>query len=316
MKKNKRIKYIIAGILALLAIGSAAMVIITGYLTFSNITHLSTNETTAFENNFEFYDKYGFDYSGFQKQYNMETVSITSSYDGHAIPADHIYTKNKDADTIILIHGLGGNRRGMLLFAERFLDKGYNILTYDQRSAGENLAENTTFGYLESYDAADYVEYLDKQIGADKNIYLLGVSNGAATAGISVRHEIVKKRVASIIMDCPFNSTVDMMRVKMSSMDLGIPLGFMIFCGDLYNRMALGFSYAQASAVPYLAESRIPVLIIASKGDDFTPYRMAEKIHEAAPESTLVSVDDSKHADIFFDHTEWYVKTVCNFINP
>lgn len=54
------------------------------------------------------------DYDVFCNTYTIEHIDIVSTFDGHVIPADYIYAlgkeENKDNSTVILVHGLGGNR--------------------------------------------------------------------------------------------------------------------------------------------------------------------------------------------------------------
>lgn len=218
MNRRKLIKRIAISLALLIVVGFAAGVFITGYIVFSNTTQLSTNDSANAENSMEFFEmdgKYSFDYAGFREKHTMERINLTSTYDGHTIPGDLIYTYDKNNDTVIMIHGLGGNRVSLLPFAAMFLEHGYNVLIYDQRSAGENLALHTSFGYLESYDTADCVTYLDETIDADKEIHIWGASNGGATAGIAISRDNVHDRVASLILDCPISNTDDMMRYRM-----------------------------------------------------------------------------------------------------
>lgn len=314
MNKQKIIKRIIIGILSSLFIGFIVTAAFSGYMTFLNSTQLSTNEETTIDKSISFFNNIDFDYTGFQNQYTINTCEITSTLDGHTIPADFIISNEKDADTIIMIHGLGGNRQSIFPVAEIFLEQGFNVLAYDQRSSGANTAQYTTFGYLESNDTADCVKYLDDFLSNDKDVYIWGVSNGAATAGIASRHDIVKNRVKAIILDCPISNTDDMMRINMQDMDIGIPVDFLMFCGNICNRIVLGFTYDQASSVLHLSKSKLPILTIATKSDEVTPYWMSEKIHEASSNSVLVYVEDSGHADIFFDYPDWYKDVIYNFI--
>lgn len=318
MNRRKLIKRIVIGLALLIVIGFTAMVFITGYIVFSNTTQLSSNDSANAENSMTFFEengKYRFDYADFQEKYMMKKIELTSSYDEHTIPGDLIYTNDINNDTVIMIHGLGGNRVSLLPIAVMFLEHGYNVLTYDQRSAGENFAPYTTFGYLESYDTADGVAYLDETIDADKKIHIWGASNGGATAGIALSRGIVKDRVASLILDCAISNTEDMMRYRMGSMDIGISLDFLMFSGNIYNRLALGFSYSDASAEECLRNSTLPVLILATKADETTPFFMAENLHEAASGSIFAFVEDSPHVDEFFDYPDWYEEQVFSFIN-
>lgn len=256
MSKCKLIKRIGIGFAIFIIITAITMVFVTGYIVFHNTSQLVSNDAAYFENSMAYFEERGFDYSGLLETYNVEKVELTSSYDGHTIPAELIYANSKNNDTVILIHGLGGNRIEILPFASIFLEHGYNILSYDQRGAGENYAPYTTLGCLESYDTADYVAYLDDMIGQDKKIHIWGTSAGAATAGMAVSRGIVEDRVASLILDCPISSNNDMARLNMSGMNIGIPLDFLMFSADIYYQLTLGFSYSKASAEECLKKQR------------------------------------------------------------
>lgn len=313
LKRNKLIKRVCIGLAILILTAAVAMVFITGRIVFSNTSQFVSNDTAYFESAMEYFKERGFDYAELVETYNMEKVELTSSYDGHTIPAELIYADNKNNDTVILIHGLGGNRIEILPFASIFLEHGYNVLSYDQRSAGENYAPYTTLGYLESYDTADTVAYLDEIIDPDNKIHIWGTSAGAATAGMALSRGIVKDRVASLILDCPISSNDDIARLSMSGMKIGIPLDFLMFSGDIYYKLTLGFFYSDASAEECLKSSTLPVLILASKADETAPFFMAEKIHAAASNSTLVFVEDSAHGRLFRDHPEWYEQQILLF---
>ena len=97
------------------------------------------------------FEKVGFDSEQFESSYDIKEISIESSLDGHDIPADYITVNgNKKAPTIIMIHGLGDDRKTYYPVANMLLKNGYNILSYDQRNSGENLADYTTYTVISS----------------------------------------------------------------------------------------------------------------------------------------------------------------------
>ncbi len=155
MKKFIKITLITCFIVLLLFLGVSYFM---GTQVFMGSTQLVTCEDTS-EVTDSFWEKYGMDYDSFCNTYTIERLEITSTFDGHTIPADYIYALgaegNKNHQTVILVHGLGGNRFSNYPLAEMFLQKGYNVLTYDQRSSNENTAPYTTFGYWEKYDLTD-----------------------------------------------------------------------------------------------------------------------------------------------------------------
>ena len=96
----------------------------------------------------------------------------------------------------------------------------------------------------------------------------------------------------------------------MRNMDIGLPLSYMTFCGDLVNRMELGFSYDDADVAAAMKSGDIPVLIINSKADGVTPQFMGQDIYDAIPgnSETIWTVEDSAHADVWLDRNEEYVQ--------
>lgn len=315
LRRKKLAKRIGIGSAIFIVAAVIVVVFVIGYIVFSNTSQMVSNDPAYFENSMEYFAERGFDYDGLLKTYNVEKIELASSHDGHTIPAELIYAREKNNDTVILIHGLGGNRIEILPFASIFLEQGYNVLSYDQRSAGENFAPYTTLGYLESCDTADYVTYLDDMIDSDKKIHIWGTSAGAATAGMAVSRGIVGDRVASLILDCPISSNDDVARLSMSGMNIGLPLDFLMFSADVYYQLNLGFIYSNASAAECLKSSDLPVLILASKADEVAPFFMAEKIHAAAARSTLTFVEDSAHGKLFRDHPDWYKEQILLFLD-
>ncbi len=160
--KNKTIKWIGIILAALVASAFLIFAYMIGDGTFKGTMQLSSNEDTAFgEKYIEYLSKYGINLDQFFSSYTHEKIRIESSLDGHNIPAERFLADGRrDNDTLILVHGMGGNRQSVYPMAELFLKNGFNALVYDQRSAGENTAEYTTFGYWESRDLSDAVRYL------------------------------------------------------------------------------------------------------------------------------------------------------------
>lgn len=60
-------------------------------------------------------------------------------------------------------------------------EKGWNAMMVDQRAHGESQGKTITFGTKERYDVLDWVNWAVRRFGEDQEIYLVGVSMGAAT---------------------------------------------------------------------------------------------------------------------------------------
>lgn len=258
----------------------AGMTYFIGVQVFNGSTQLITNENTV-DIPDNFFQEFNMDYEEFRNKYRIERIELTSSFDGHIIPGDYIYAGQTDKNnkTVILVHGLGGNRYTTYPYAEMFLERGYNVLAYDQRSTNENTAKYTTFGYWEKYDLIDCIDYISEN-AYGQIIGVWGQSYGGATVGLAMGHEDTDDKVDFVILDCPISSMEWMINEEMKGMNTGIPVSFMSWCGNIVNRLKLGFSYKDADVAAAMRNVETPVLIINSKADNVTPYFMGKEIYD------------------------------------
>lgn len=313
---KKKITIISVVLVSLLVLVFVAFSVYIGIAVVEGSTQLVTNEETMGVSD-TFWETYNMDYDKFCENYTIQKVELVSSFDGHTIPADLILASEQTENnkTVIMVHGLGGNRYTNYPVAETFLDKGYNVLTYDQRSSNENTAEKTTFGYWEKYDLIDCITYIES-IAPEQIIGIWGTSFGGATTGLAMGYEDIDARVEFVILDCPVSSMEWMVTEEMKHMDIGIPVGYMTWCGNIANKMMLGFTYKDADASVAMKDVETPVLIINSKMDEVTPYFMGCDIYEAIQSENkhIWTVEDSAHTEMWLDYNEEYVSTVNEFI--
>ncbi len=315
---KKRIKVILTVIVlvfTVLFIGASSFI---GLQVFAGSTQLVTNDETRGVPD-TFWGKYGMNYESFCNTYDVEELKITSSYDEHIIPADYIYAiesqNSKNHQTVILVHGLGDNRYSNYPLAEFFLKKGYNVITYDQRSSNENTAKYTTFGYWEKYDLIDWVKYVEEQAPGRK-IGIWGASYGGATAGLALGYEDIDEKVDFLILDCPVSSMEWMVEKEMKNMEVGIPISYMTWCGSIINKFKLGFTYEDADVANAMKDVKTPVLIINSKLDSLTPYFMGKDIYDAIQGSNkdIWTVEDSQHCEMWIDYNQEYCDRMESFL--
>ena len=320
MKKKKVLKIargigIITGII--LIVGVIGTCYFTAISVFNGSMQMVTNEDTSIEKAKSYFKKIDFDVDEFQSKHTIETLEIESTLDGHTIPVDFITMDgNKNVDMVIMVHGLGGSRWTNYPIANMFLQNGYGVISFDQRSSGENKAQYTTYGYLESRDVEDCIAYLKDTVGHNKKVGIWGTSFGGATAGIYLGSEQANENINFAILDCPISNMRYMLSTQMESMDIGIPVNFMMFMGNMATKMKLGFSYEDTNVCNYVSKTRVPILVINSKVDEITPYFMGEDIYNSITHSNkkIFTSEDSKHVEIFFDYPDEYESTIFNFI--
>lgn len=317
MKKRNKIILIVLIVVLLLFLGMSYFI---GTQVFMGSTQLVTCEDTSMVKD-SFWEKYDMDYEVFCNTYHIDKIEIISTFDGHIIPADYIYAPgeegNKNHQTVILVHGLGGNRYSNYPLAEMFLQKGYNVLTYDQRSSNENLAQYTTFGYWERYDLIDYIDYV-YSYASEQLIGVWGTSFGGATVGLAMEKKAVENKVDFLILDCPVSDMKWMVEEEMRKMDIGLPISYMTFCGNIINKKELGFSYEDANVCDKIRNIDIPILIINSEIDTTTPQFMGQDIYDAIHSDAIKMIwtaDDSEHTEIWLDYNQEYREKVEELLN-
>jgi pimeloyl-ACP methyl ester carboxylesterase len=133
--------------------------------------------------------KRGFDY---------EDVTLSTA-DGVTLSGWYIPSRNGAA--VILLHGDGGNRVGMLAHARMLAQHGYGVLLYDQRACGQSGGEMRTYGWLDAGDVQAATDYLHSREDVKPGqIGILGVSLGGQ---IALRAAAQNKEIGAVVADGP-----------------------------------------------------------------------------------------------------------------
>src|SRR3984893_17084514 len=117
----------------------------------------------------------------------LRDVSVTASDGGH-LQGWFGRPKNANGDAVILLHGVGDNRQGMMGFAELFLSNGFAVLVPDSRAQGESDGDFPTYGIKESDDVGRWFDWLVIQ-QHPKCVFGMGESMGAAVLLQSIEKE-------------------------------------------------------------------------------------------------------------------------------
>lgn len=314
MKKKKKILIIISVIFAILVFLIVGGSYYIGLQVFEGSTQLVTPEDTS-EVSDGFWKTYNMTPDELKNNYQITDIKIASTFDGHTIPGEYISSGIDHSQLVILIHGLGGNRYTNYPLAKYFLEKGSDVITFDQRSSNENTAERTTYGVWEKYDVIDLINYA-RELYPDIRIGLWGTSFGGATAIQAAVYNNTQDTLDFIILDCPLGNAEYMITQELEKMNTGIPTDYMLWLGDIITNQKLGFSFADANAIEKAKDIHIPTLVINSEADELTPYFMGKDIYEniSSEKKSVFTVTDSKHACIWEDHTDEYKSRMDDFL--
>jgi pimeloyl-ACP methyl ester carboxylesterase len=135
---------------------------------------------------------------------DYQSVTIINEMDG--ISLSGWYCPSENGATIILLHGYGGNRRGMLSRANMLAQHGYGVLLYDLRGHGESGGEIRSFGWQDVDDVSAALDFLSgSKTARNDQIGILGFSIGGQ---IAIRAAAEYDEIKAVIADDPSFVTI------------------------------------------------------------------------------------------------------------
>lgn len=236
----------------------------------------------------------------------------TTSEDGLKLHGYWIPAENPKG-TVLLAHGY---RSSMLVDFSRGFDHyhnlGLNILVPQQRAHGESEGRYITFGVKESGDFRQWIKYHNSHFG-EYQLILSGLSMGASTV-LYLADEVLPENVKGIIADCGFTSPKEIIS-KVFSETIHLPAWISLWATELCARIFAGFSLSQKDTRKTLSASRLPVLLVHGKADDFVPCSMTEEGYAACTSpKKLLLVDGAGHGVSFVVAKEEYMKYIQEFL--
>ena len=188
-------------------------------------------------------------------------------------------TKNSDR-TVIIAHSYRKNRLefgiqtiDMIKF---FMNKGYNVFTFDFRNSGKSGGEVSTLGYYEKDDLLAAISYIKQQ--GSKHIVLLGFSTGASTSILAAAEST---DVDAVIADSPYS---DLGSYLDGSFNKKTHLPAFLFNKTVLISMEIlgGIDTANASPMNSLKElSPAWLLLIHGQGDTEIPVDNSRRLYTA-----------------------------------
>lgn len=247
-----------------------------------------------------------------------EPVSI-QSHDGLKLVGEFFTGEGVPGATVLLVHGYHSSRRKEYApMAKFFLESGYNVLMVDDRAHGESEGRYIGFGCLDREDCYRWVQYLDKRFKGEQDLFLLGISMGAATVLMASSMNLPTS-VKGIIGDCGFTSPMEecvhVMNQKIHGFTDGLLSRLAMSLVSLVCKERAGYGLSDYSAAKCVRETKLPIFIIHGDKDDFVPTHMGKEIYEACKgKKELWLPEGAGHAESYYLHREEYERRVLEFI--
>jgi uncharacterized protein len=227
---------------------------------------------------------------------DLQDVSI-SARDGVQLRGWFAHPAKANGEAVILLHGVGDNREGMMGFAELFLSNGFAVLLPDSRAQAESGGEFPTYGLKESGDVQRWFNWLVMQQHT-KCIFAMGESMGAAIVLQAAR----TTPFCAVVAESSFASFRQIAYVRVGQFfHTGEWLGRIVLrpaveTAFLYGRLTRGVNLADASPERSVVGGQMPILLIHGLADDNIPPQQSERIRAHNPaEIVLWEVPNAGH---------------------
>jgi pimeloyl-ACP methyl ester carboxylesterase len=212
--------------------------------------------------------------------------------------------------TVILTHGMGGNRLDLMHIASVLAERGFGLLMYDMRAHGRTTGNLGTWGWLEVNDLNGAADYLLTRPEVDQNrIGALGFSLGgqitirAVAENNSIKAIIAEDPSPAILADHPMPTEFSIRKL------INYPALWMVY---RLQCAASGVS-APAGVLESIGEIAPRPTLLISSGAGRGQEIIRIYFDSAGKPKELWEVPETGHGWIFTVRPEVYQDKVCGF---
>jgi pimeloyl-ACP methyl ester carboxylesterase len=225
----------------------------------------------------------------------LKDVSIKAA-DDTQLQAWFARPKQANGNSIILLHGIGDNRQGMIGLARLFLSHGYSVLLPDSRGQGSSSGL-PTYGIREEGDIQQWFGWLHTHENP-RCIYGMGESMGAAI----LLQALKSTPFCAVVAESSFCNFREIAYIRVGQFfNTGSWLGRIalrpaVEFAFLYCRLKYGVWLSRISPEMSVVGSRVPILLIHGLSDNNIPIDQSEMIFEHCPaNSSFWKVPNAGH---------------------
>lgn len=251
--------------------------------------------------------------SGGNTELYENEVSIYS-YDGLRLVAEKRVQSDYTNKWVIFVHSYRTSKDDFKNYTNVYFEKGYNILSPDNRAHGKSEGKYIGMGYKDRKDLSKWIDYI---IEEDNNaeIVLHGVSMGSASILMLSGNEECKSNVKAVVCDCSYASVESYLTYKIKSR-FNIPKYPVIPLTDIGFRLLGGYSLYDASVIKNIENCTVPTFIIHGDKDQSVPLEDGYKIYDGLKcQKELLVVKGARHGGSMHTDKELYWQRVFEFIN-
>jgi len=213
-----------------------------------------------------------------------------------------------DRACVLLLHGIGGDRRAMLSRARMLHEAGYGVLLIDQQGHGESEGDAVAFGARSRWDVVTGVTAM-RGWGCSR-VGVLGVSMGGAAALLAGE----ELEADAVIVEQVYATLEEAADARLSqALGAAGPLLRRLLLLQLGPR--LGLSPADVRPVERVHQVHAPLLVLAGEHDWRAPPHAAERlVHAASGPTELWIVPQAGHESLHHRTGDAYEERILRFL--
>lgn len=224
------------------------------------------------------------------------------------------YLPPDNGATVILVHGLSGNREELLDDAAFLTANGYGALLFDLRNSGTSEGDLTTLGYLEVLDVGGALDFVLAQPESDaERVGLMGQSMGGATVVLAAARY---PQVKVVVAESAYTSIADNVADSVKAL-LGLPAFPFAPLVVWFGELEAGVDIGQVAPIDVIGSlSPRPILLVHGELDPVIPVENVHRLYAAAGETkALYVVPNAEHGGFVQAQPEEYPRRIVEFFD-
>ncbi len=206
--------------------------------------------------------------------------------------------------TVIFFHGYANKKSSLIARAEEFYDMEYNVVLVDFLGSGGSDGSTCSIGYYEAEQVKACYDYV--QAKGEKNIYLFGISMGAAAIMKCVKDH--QPDVKGIFLECPFGDFKTTVKNRFRNFGLPtFPLADLLMIWGSYHA---GYWTYHHNPSEYAKEIHCPTMLLYGEKDYAVSRKEINTIFKNLQGEKKLSIFEKTGHEIYMNHTQqqWLVE--------
>lgn len=221
--------------------------------------------------------------------------------------------EGKSDRTLLICHGVGTNREGVLAFVRLGNALDANCLLFDFRGHGESDGRGVSFGKREWQDAAAAIRYLRSE-RKEQAREIIGMGLSMGTSALIPAAAAADPPLDAVICDSPFSSSQEMSWRLIQNMPAAVQW-WVHWIGIPIANCHAECNLLEIRPIDHVAELDAPVLFVHAEGDRLIPAEHSRKLYAQAREPKQLWISDAPvHGQTFAKHREEYLRRVLQLI--